>query len=128
MREDYPADGDVGRPVCGHETDAYPGATDVESDGSGREVRASSAAGRRGAGRDRRSDGRDESDPRSHGRWWVDLVVFLVVVATTAALITVGHLSPPNLAAYAAVVTSLFAAWWRPPRRRLLGDAAPNAA
>ena len=52
--------------------------------------------------------------------------VFLAVIGTAAVLITVGHLSPPNLAAYGAVVTSVYAAW-RSQRRRLGRSSASQA-
>jgi hypothetical protein len=69
------------------------------------------------------SDPEQGDEPEEPQHWsvrWLDLVALLAIIGVAAILVTVGHLSPSDLAAYGAVVTSIYAAWiaQRPARQK----------
>ncbi|MFE5491368.1 hypothetical protein ACFQ8S_00335 [Streptomyces virginiae] len=49
------------------------------------------------------------------GRFPVDLVVFVAILATGVVLILVGRVSPEALAGYASALAGLYAAWHHRP-------------
>ncbi|MEV7508661.1 MULTISPECIES: hypothetical protein [unclassified Streptomyces] len=52
----------------------------------------------------------------ARGRFPVDLVVFVAILATGVVLILVGRVSPEALAGYASALAGLYAAWHHRPQ------------
>jgi hypothetical protein len=55
--------------------------------------------------------GKSDPDPRRGPARLLDLAALAVIATSGACLLTFGHLSAPDLAAYGAVVTTMYAAW-----------------